>query len=73
MAKTYNIGVCVRIVRKDSIFKIKDWKIDDVKDIQEIGGGETRTFFLKSKKVKKPIQVDQVWLDRNTKIVKCKL
>jgi len=68
----YKPEMCVRIVRKDSIFKIKDWKIDDVKDIQEIGGGETRTFFLKSKKVKKPIQVNKVWLDRNTKIVRCK-
>lgn len=68
----YKRGKCVRIVREDSIFKIKDWKIDDIKDIQEIGGGETRTFFLKSKKVKKPIQVDKRWLDRNTKIVRCK-
>ena len=72
MVKRYQIGKCVRIVRKESIFKIKDWKIEDVKDIQEIGGGETKTFFLKSKKVRRPIQVDKVWLERNTKIVRCK-
>jgi len=68
----YKLGKCIRIVREDSIFKIKDWKIDDVKDIKEIDGREKRTFFLKSKKTKRPIQVDKVWLDRNTEIVRCK-
>ena len=69
--KKFDKGKCIKIVRKDSIFKIKDWKIDDIKDIQEIGGSSTKAFFLKNKNVKKPIQVDERWLDRNTKVVGC--
>lgn len=68
----YKLGKCIRITRKDSLFKIQDWKIDDVKDIQEVGGGKRKTFFLKSTKVRKPMQVDKIWLERNTKIVDCK-
>ncbi len=71
MAIKYKKNKCVLINNKDSIFKVKKWRIYQIMDIKEIGGSERKVFFLKNKKVKKPIQVEKDWLDRNTKIVKC--
>jgi hypothetical protein len=68
----YQKGDCVKIARKDSVFKLKQWEVDRIKNEKDSSGKEKEVIFLKNKSVKKPLQVNEDWLDRNTKKVKCK-
>jgi len=62
----YKKGQCVKILRDDSVIKIKKWKIGDIRKIKNIDGRVYDEYILRNKRTKIPIQVEKRWLDTNT-------
>ncbi|MBU0893905.1 MAG: hypothetical protein KKB88_00510 [Nanoarchaeota archaeon] len=68
----YKKGECLRITRKDSVYKIKEWEISRIEKEKQIGGKVEEVIFLKNKSVRQPLRVDKKWLGWNATKVKCK-